>query len=122
MARVLVIDDDEQMRGMLRDMLSSAGFEVQVAGDGKAGIRMFREAPPDLVVTDIMMPEVDGLETIKRLVSDFPDVKIIAISGGDVTGHLEYLKYAEEWGADCSFAKPFYPHELVQAAKELLKS
>jgi DNA-binding response OmpR family regulator len=64
-ARVLAIDDDEQMRGMLRDMLRAAGFEVTLAENGEAGLTMFNEAPADLVITDIMMPEVDGLEMIR---------------------------------------------------------
>ena len=119
MARVLAIDDDEQMRGMLWDMLRGACFEVVLAENGEDGLTTFNESPTDLVITDIMVPEVDGLEMIKQMVAQHPDVKIIAISGGDVTGQLEYLSYAEEWGAHRSFSKPFYPHELVEAVKFL---
>jgi len=82
MARILVIDDDIQILEMLGQTLEREGYEVVDALDGKEGMRLYREAPTDLVITDIVMPEKEGVETIMELKRDFPDVKIIAMSGG----------------------------------------
>jgi CheY-like chemotaxis protein len=121
MKRILVIDDDMQLRQMLKQMLERQGYDVVEAQDGKEGLNLYRQAPTDLVITDIIMPEKEGVETIIELKRDFPDVKIIAISGGsrgiDSTNCLYYVK---QFGADYIFAKPFDRKILLEAVQELL--
>ena len=97
-----------------------AGYDVVDAPTGKEGMRLYREAPADLIITDIMMPGEDGLEVIRELQGEFPDIKIIAISGGDMKGRLDYLSFAEEFGALRAFSKPFDPKALLAAVKELV--
>jgi CheY-like chemotaxis protein len=81
MAQILVIDDEEPFRTMLREVLEREGHAVMEAGDGREGITLARNIPIDLIITDLLMPELDGLEVIQTLRSDSPQVKIIAISG-----------------------------------------
>ncbi|MDY6951804.1 MAG: response regulator [Thermodesulfobacteriota bacterium] len=118
--RVLVIDDDVGIRTMLRRLLEGAGYEVTEAPDGNQGIYLYRQDPVDLVITDIIMPEKEGLETIRELRRDFPKVKIVAISGGGRIRADEYLPMAEKFGADRTLAKPFDPKELLDAVHELV--
>lgn len=120
MARILVIDDDGQVRGAIRRILERAGHTVLDAADGEAGIRLYRERPTDLIITDIFMPEQDGIETIQQLRREFPGVKIIAISGGDRTRTMDLRKDAELLGASRSLRKPFELTELLKAVSELL--
>ena len=84
--RVLVIDDDEQMRKLLRQVMEWAGYEVMEAEDGRAGMKMQQKLQADLVITDLIMPEQEGLETITALKNLYPAVLIIPIWGGDVLG------------------------------------
>jgi DNA-binding response OmpR family regulator len=91
MSRILVIDDDEQIRGMLRQVLGCEGYEVVEASNGKDGMALFRAAPADLVISDILMPEQEGLQTIRELRREFPTVKIITISGGGPGGSMNFL-------------------------------
>jgi len=120
MARILIIDDDSKVRGTYLRILEHAGYEVVVAADGKEGIKTFREEPPDLVITDIVMPEKEGLETIMELKRDFPDVKIIAISGGAFLEPKDYLEMAKLFGAMCTLAKPIEREELLETVQEYL--
>ncbi len=120
MARILVIDDDDQVRELLRQMMEHAGHEAVVAADGQIGMRMHREQPADIIVTDIIMPEKDGWEAIVELRKEFPDVKIIAISGGARLGPYSYLAIAKRFGAQRVFAKPLEKAELLRAIEELL--
>jgi len=123
MARILIIDDEEQMRGMLRQMLERAGYEVIDAADGKEGMKLFRREPADLIITDLLMPEKEGLETIMELRREFPGTKIIAISGGGREGILDFLPAARKLGACATLAKPFERQEMLDAvAKALGKS
>ena len=117
---ILVIDDDDQFRGMLRQTLEHAGYEVMDASNGKEGIRVFRENPADLVITDIIMPEKEGIETIRELKREFPDVKIIAISGGGRIGPVSYLKMAKGLGAQRTLTKPLEREELLRVVRELI--
>ena len=89
MARILVIDDDDRIRGMVLEMLSESGHEVGEASNGQEGLDQFRQTPTDLVITDILMPEKDGLEIIQILKKENPEVKIIAVSGGGDTGRID---------------------------------
>ena len=121
MKRILVIDDDMQIRQMLRQMLERHGYEVVDAPDGKEGIKLYRQAPTNLIITDIIMPEKEGIETIIELRRDFPDVKIIAISGGsDALDAQNCLSYVKRLGVSHTFTKPFEQKELLKAIQELL--
>ncbi len=121
MPRILVIDDEARVRNMLGQALERAGYEVVAAGDGAEGMAQYRDAPVDLIITDIIMPEKEGIETIVEMRREFPDVKIIAISGGG-KGHPDsYLQMARKLGADWTFAKPLIRHELLAAIRELLE-
>src|SRR2546426_3076772 len=115
MARILVIDDDGQVRGALRRILERAGHTVLDVADGAAGICVHREGPADLIITDIFMPAPDGLETIRDLRREFPEVKIIALSGGDRTGTVDLRKEAKLFGASRALRKPFEPTDLLNA-------
>ena len=118
--RILVIDDDDQMRVLLRQVMEWAGFEVTEAEDGREGMHKQRRQPADLVITDLIMPEQEGMETIRLLKKEFPQTRIIAISGGGRIGPEAYLPAAQELGADRVFSKPFDVRELAGAVKELL--
>ena len=120
MARILVIDDDVQVRGAARRILERAGHTVEDVGNGDAGLRAHRERPADLIITDIFMPERDGIETVRELRRESPQVKIIVISGGDRTQTMDLRKDAELLGAARSLRKPFELSELVRAVDELL--
>ena len=122
MARILIIDDDVQTLNMLRQMLEGEGYEVIDAPDGKEGIRRYRENPTDLIITDLLMPEKEGIETIQELKRDFPDIKINAISGGGRVGPGGYLHMAKMLGAQRTFVKPIEREELLKAVRELLNN
>lgn len=118
--RILVIDDDEQMRVLLRQVMEWSGFTVVDAENGRKGMQLQREQPADLVITDLIMPDQEGLETISILKKDFPEVKIVAISGGGRIGPDAYLPAARELGADLIFSKPFDVKKFVSAVRGLL--
>ena len=120
MARILIIEDEPQLRHMVEQLLTRAGHEVHSACDGRSGMDLYHEQLPDLVITDILMPEVDGLEIIRSLRREFPQVKIIAMSGGGETGKLQYLPEAREFGADIALSKPFDPAVLTAEVERLL--
>src|SRR6266576_3627079 len=105
-ARILVMDDDELLREALRVVLEGAGYEVLEASDGEVGLRLQREHAADLVVVDVFMPERDGLEVIKALRVESPQVKIIAVSGGGRTAQIEVLSVAAAFGAARTLVKP----------------
>ena len=121
MARIIVIDDEQQVRTTLREILEHEGYEVTEAADGAEGMKLFREEPADLVVTDMIMPNKEGMETIMDLRREFPEVKIIAISGGGRIGPESYLEVAEGFGAMRIFTKPFDIEEFLVAIRELLE-
>ncbi len=122
MARLLIIDDEEQFRKMLRQMLERAGYEVAEAADGEKGEQLYRQQPADLIIIDIFMPEKEGIETIIELKHEFPDVKMIAVSGGGRNDGMRYLRHAERLGADRIFEKPFERQELLSAIAEILNA
>jgi CheY-like chemotaxis protein len=119
MPHILVIDDEEQIREVLRTVLERVGYTVSEAGDGVEGLKKYRENEVDVVVTDIIMPEKGGIDTIMDLRRDYPDVKIIAISGGGMCGEVSYLDMAIGVGADRAIGKPFVLDEFLQAVREL---
>ena len=121
MARILIIDDEELFRQMLKQMLELAGHEVDEAAEGAQAIEAFKRQPTDLVITDIFMPEKEGIATINELKQEFPALKIIAVSGGgNKMCGFEYLQFAESVGADHALSKPFERQEILDAIEELL--
>jgi len=120
MKRLLVIDDDFFVRDMLERLMRKAGYEVETAENGAEALRLHRRNPVELVITDILMPEKEGLETITEFRKSFPGVKVIAISGGGRIGPANYLKMAKLLGADRTFAKPVDTSRLLSAVEELL--
>jgi len=119
-ACILIIDDEESIRDLLSQMLSRAGYQVINAKNGKEGMKICREQKVDLIITDIIMPEKDGIEMILELRNDFPDLKVIAISGGGRLGPDGYLEMAQKLGAHRTFFKPFSRKEILDAVEELL--
>ena len=121
MARILIIDDDSEFRAMLRAMLEDAGYtEIEEAANGSIGVKLFRQHPFDLVLTDIVMPDKEGLEMITELTRDFPGIKIIALSGGGRVGPQSYLEMAKLLGASRTMEKPFKKSDLIDAVKGLI--
>ena len=120
MARILVIEDDVAVRTVIRKMLVKNGHDVIEAPDGKVGISLFWESPADLIITDILMPEKEGIVTIMELRRDFPDVNILAISGGGKITSGDYLSLAKNIGATRTLSKPFTGKELIGVVEELL--
>jgi len=121
MERILIIDDEPQIRSMLRLMLERDGYEVIEAPDGIEGIRVYRQNPADLIITDLIMPNKDGIGMIIDLKQEFPDVKIIAMSGGGLNKPEGYLKGAKKLGASCTLTKPIDREEMLRAVKNTLK-
>jgi CheY-like chemotaxis protein len=129
MTRVIIIDDEEDIRIVLKEIFVREGFDVAVASDGAEGLNLIRETGADLVITDIIMPGSDGVETAYDIRMEFPKTKIIVMSGGGNTGPLEYeptaiatnayLASAEAVGADLTITKPFNRQELIKAVREL---
>jgi CheY-like chemotaxis protein len=120
MARILLIEDDENIREMFSELLARAGHDVVPMANGKDAAKRRGEMAAALVITDILMPERDGLEAICELRQDAPEVKIIAISGGRKIGPELYLESAQALGADRTFVKPVDGAELLAAVRELL--
>ena len=117
---VLVIDDEQQVRTLLRQALTGAGYEVVEAKNGRDGLKRYRKAPTDLVITDILMPDEDGLEATLELTREYPDAKVIAITGG--SGDRNFLDVAKLFGARRTLTKPFELDNLLAAVREELKS
>jgi len=121
-SRVLVIDDDPSVRDMIREVLEGEGHEISVAEDGVAGSLLFQRMPFDLVITDIVMPNQDGLETIRVLHRERPDLPILAISGGGRYAWNDVLETAALFGASQTLSKPFSVQALVTAVRDLLRN
>ena len=122
MFRVLVIDDNQDMRELMQVVLEGAGYAVDLAGDGDEGFAAQRARPVDLVITDIFMPNQDGIETIARLRTEYPALKVIAVSGGgSLLQPRGYLITARELGAHAVLEKPFDPDDLLRTVCELLQ-
>ena len=120
MSRVLVIEDNEDVRSMLMLSLQMEGFEVAGARDGAGALSLLEQQPADAVVTDLFMPDKDGIETIEEVRQRFPQAKIIAISGWQSGRGPDYLDVAREIGAVRTLRKPFTPDELVAVLREVL--
>ena len=121
MAQILIIDDDALVRRALRKLLEYAGYEVIEAADGIEGVDLYEQHEPDLIISDIFMPRKEGLETISELRSKYPEVKIIAISGGGLPNQVDFLPTAELLGAIHTLSKTFRSEELLTIVEKLLK-
>ena len=130
MTSILVIDDEEAMRNVLIEILEREDFDVRVASNGDEGLAALRDESADLVITDIIMPGKNGVETVHDIRTEFPDTRIIVISGGGNVTPMEYepsaiktaayLASASAAGADVTLAKPFERKELMDAVHELV--
>jgi DNA-binding response OmpR family regulator len=116
MPSVLVIDDDDQIRRMIREALEQAGYVVQEARGGEEGLKRYRTNPTDVVLMDILMPDQDGLESILALRQEFPSARVIAMTGGsDMIGIMNFLDVAKMMGACRTIQKPFELQTLLAA-------
>ncbi len=115
MATILIVDDEPALRKIVRQMIESEGHVVVEADNGRAALNVFRARNPEIVITDIVMPQKDGIEMIAELRRESPAVRVVAISGGGRTRNLDVLRLAERAGADVVLAKPFTRVELIDA-------
>jgi CheY-like chemotaxis protein len=120
MPGVLIVEDDKELREMLKMSLLRRNFTVLEAENGKEAITHFKPALTDLVVTDLIMPEEDGLKVVIKLRELKPSIKIIAISGGGKVGPGSYLNLAKALGADAIYSKPFSINDLTAKIEQLL--
>ena len=120
MPRILIIDDDILICQLLRLALERLGHEVTEAQDGRKGLAAFQAAPADLVITDLIMPGMEGIETIMEMKRRFPGTKIIAMSGGGVGKGTDYLQMARKFGAVRTMNKPFTIQQLTAVVAEVL--
>jgi DNA-binding NtrC family response regulator len=118
MAEILVIDDEPHMRRLIARILNGSGHTVHQANNGRDGIGLFHRVHPALVITDIVMPDMEGIEMIRELHREAPTIPILAISGG---GPAVYLQAATGLGATAALAKPFGAAELLSVVERLLK-
>jgi DNA-binding response OmpR family regulator len=119
-SQILVIEDDNAVREFIRQTLSKAGYDVIAAGDGVEGLDKFRASHPDLVITDIVMPQKEGLQTIIEMRQQAPNVKVIAMSAGGRYSNMDYLKLARKFGARATLTKPFMRDEMLDLVRETL--
>ena len=130
MARILVIDDEQYIRTALREVLEREGFDVSTARDGKSGLKLLEEEGADLVITDVIMPGIDGVAAMERIKQAHPGLPVIVISGGGNVSPVDYepgaistsayLASADNAGASCTLTKPFSRRDLVGAVRSLL--
>lgn len=120
--RILVVDDDEQFRMVLTELLGDEGYEVLVAADGDVALDILKKTAVDLVIMDIFMPNREGIETIVHLQKIYPDIKIIAVSGGGPVAPEIYLSSARMLGALRSLEKPFRREQLLSTIDEVMAS
>jgi len=120
MLRILVIDDESLTRSTVVTMLNREGFSVEEASDGQAGIAMIHKTPPDIVITDLFMPNRDGIEIVMELKRSYPQTKIIAMTGGGQRRMMEIASAATVLGADHILYKPFEMESLLAAVNAVL--
>ncbi len=122
MAKILIIDDEAAIAHMLKKMVERAGHTAEIAGNGNEGLQIFELFRPDLLITDIVMPEKEGLEIIFDLRRKNPKLKIVAISGGGRFQYEGYLNSAKHLGADLVFQKPLDLKEFMNSISKLLSA
>jgi len=122
MATILLVDDDQSFRRMLAQVLTRTGYDVQEACNGNEAIHLYLSHQTDLVITDLIMPDKEGLETIREIRHANPTARIIAMSGGGPNGSLNYLRVASVFGAQVVLDKPFSHQEILQAVRTSLET
>jgi CheY-like chemotaxis protein len=122
MKKILVIEDNAIVRNTMMRILQAAGYSVITANDGLEGVDQFRKERPDLVISDIIMPQQEGIGTIRQILAEFPGTKIIAISGGGRIGNTDFLQIARKLGAVDALPKPFDPDDLLDRIGNCLKA
>ena len=132
MARILVIDDEQYIRTALKEVLEKEGFKVSSARDGRRGLELLDDEGADLVITDVIMPGIDGIATLEHIKSKHPDVPVIVISGGGNVAPRDYepgaistsafLASAANAGASRTLTKPFNRQELLSAVADVLNA
>jgi CheY-like chemotaxis protein len=122
MADILIIDDEPGVLGILRKILESAGHSVTEAPDGEVALRHYEGKPADLVITDIFMPGMDGIELLVHIRKTFPDARVLAMSGGGLLSRDQALSDASLLGADEILQKPFSKDEVLEAVNRTLAS
>jgi len=121
MACVVVIDDQEPIRRIVRRALEQAGHQVLDAEDGELGLQLLERHAVDVVLSDIFMPGMDGIQMLRQIRKQYPAVKVIVMSGGDSSGMLDLRRDAELLGAVKSLSKPFTTHEIVAVVNSVLE-
>ncbi len=122
MARILVVDDEAAVRAAIRKILSRAGHDVLEAADGKTALTMYQNDPVDVIIMDIYMPEMDGIEATIRLKHEFPDMKIVAVSGGGYLDKAKILEREARLGTLRTLAKPLHEQDILDAVSDALGS
>jgi CheY-like chemotaxis protein len=122
MKKILVIEDNAIVRNTVMRILRTAGYTVVTANDGLEGVDIFRKELPDLVISDIIMPQQEGIGTIRQILAERPGTKIIAISGGGRIGNTDFLQIARKMGAVDALPKPFDPDDLLGRITNCLKA
>lgn len=120
MSRILIIDDEPAIRTVLQTLLMREGYAVTCAKNGKSGLDSFVSDKPDMVITDIIMPEKEGIETIQTIRKADPLIPIIAISGGGRAGNVDFLPLAAKYGATATLSKPFGATALLDLVRSVL--
>lgn len=121
MSRILIIDDDPSILTLFEQYLKSAGYAVTTAPDGQTGLKLLDQRSFDLIITDILMPEMDGLELLLELRKNWKNIPVIAVSGGMKIQPVNFLPQAKKFGAKRIFEKPVTLSELLQAVQKLLE-
>lgn len=121
MANILVVDDEEEIRSVISTALRAQGHEVREASNGRIAIRLLGESDTDLVITDLVMPDQEGLETITAIREQFKNIGIIAISGAFTDRQIDFLPVAAQMGAHKTLTKPFGLQDLTNAVDEVLR-
>ena len=122
MATILVVDDDDDLRPLLVGVLQAAGYQTLEASNGVLGLRLLRQQKVDLLVTDLVMPEKEGLELIMDVRAQFPGLRVVAISGGVWSSKQSFLPVAKKLGADRAMSKPFTIEQFLTTIEEVLAS
>lgn len=120
MSTILVLDDEKSVQALFSQFLQGEGYNVLCAANGREGLEMLRKSKVDLVITDIMMPEMDGLEVVRKIRDGNASLPVIAISGGMRNAAVNFVSVAREFGANAIFEKPVSLGDLLTSVKELL--
>ncbi len=121
-AKILIVDDNKKVLTLFQTFLENVGYTVYVATNGNEALRVINQHPIDLIITDIVMPDKEGLELITELRRNYPDMKIIAISGGGQFSAMNYLWMAKHLGADETVSKPIEMERMLATIRNVLQA